>query len=80
MTTMTFDITHILVLMRTPGTDQVWLHTTLPSGMPAVDPSDLKIRFEVRRRHGLQYVLDHFPGDIPVETLDTDTGKRERIR
>jgi hypothetical protein len=64
---------------REVGTDIVWLDTELPATMPAVDPSPLTVKFEVRKGHGIQYLLDNFPG-IPVEKIDGVTGKRERVR
>ena len=77
---VTFEVTEAVILTRAIGTDMIWLHTTLPSPFPAVDPTDLKVRFEVRRNHGLEYVQEHLPPDIPIKVIDGETGKQERVQ
>ena len=53
---MNLEITKITII--TNGTDEVFVETDLPSPFLAEDP--LRLKFEVSKDHGIEYVKKHF--------------------
>lgn len=76
---MEIPITKIKVMLREYGTDKVWLYTTLPSGMPALDDGPLVIQFDTVKGGGIEYARTHFR-NVPVISIDGDTGEKKTIR
>ena len=67
---MQINITNITILTGRSGTDQVVLHTDLPSPYPAeVSDQPLTLDFNVAADKGLEYVQKNFP-DVPTEVID----------
>lgn len=65
------DIKKIVVLIRRYHTDEVFIHTDLPSPFPLeVQKEDLTIKFEVQKGQGIEYVRRHFNREPEVLDLD----------
>lgn len=74
------NITRIVVMTNTDGTDRVHVHTSLPSPFPVdVSKDALTLDFRVRAGFGVEYVQTNFPG-ARVENLDAKTGKTTVVR
>jgi hypothetical protein len=73
------EITRVVVKINGLATDEVTLHTDLPSPMPKVTDHPMAAMFHVEHGKGVGYALTQFPG-LPVETVDANTGARKRVR
>jgi len=68
-------INHIVVMINTRGTDEVYVHTDLPCPFPKeVSEQNLSLRAEVQAGKGIEYVQVNFPGET-IHVLDYRTGK-----
>lgn len=57
-----------ITLIRTSGTDVIYLHTDLPNPIwPFTDRAGLQA--EAAASHGEKWVLEHFPG-VPLEIIN----------
>lgn len=72
---MQINITNITILTGRVGTDQVTLHTDLPSPYPAeVSDQPLTLDFNVAAGKGLEYVQKNF-ADMQTEVIDLSASR-----
>ena len=67
------EVFAVKVLYNTPGTDNVYLVTDLPSGMPEVSQDNVVLQFSVQHGKGIEYARTHFP-DLEITAIDAKTG------
>ena len=73
-------IVSITVMTALMGTDEVFVHTDLPSPLPpSVCMDNMTMKFSVAAGDGVGYALRYFP-EVPVTELNMKTSGRTQVR